>query len=76
MTECIFRRRGGINMADFFKDSNGFFSMNRLICFGCYVSGSVIGLLSVFKGIPEGVVAGTVLAAVGAGAKALQKKFE
>ena len=63
-------------MADFFKDGNGFFSMNRLISFGCYVSGSVIGLLSVFKGIPEGVVAGTVLAAVGAGAKALQKKYE
>ena len=63
-------------MRDFFRDGNGFYSMNRLICFGCYVSGSVIGLLSVFKGIPEGVVAGTVLAAVGAGAKALQKKYE
>jgi len=63
-------------MSGFFKDDKGNKSMNRLISFGCYLSGSVIGLLSVFKGIPEGVVAGTVLAAVGAGAKALQKKYE
>ena len=68
--------RGDIDMNNFFKDDQGSWSMNRLISFGCYLSGSVIGLLSVFKGIPEGVVAGTVLAAVGAGAKALQKKYE
>ena len=63
-------------MVGFFKDDKGNLSMNRLISFGCYLSGSVIGLLSVFKAIPEGIVAGTVLAAVGAGAKALQKKYE
>lgn len=63
-------------MAGFFKDDNDNSSMNRLISFGCYLTGSIVALLSVFKTIPEGVVAGTALAAVGAGAKALQKKYE
>lgn len=63
-------------MNGFFKDDNGNQSMNRLISFGCYLSGSIIGLLSVFKGIPEGIVAGTTLAAVGIGMKTLQKKYE
>ena len=63
-------------MKNFFKDDKGNLSMNRLISFGCYLSGSVIGLLSVFKGIPEGVVAGTTLAAIGIGMKTLQKKYE
>lgn len=63
-------------MKEFFEDEKRHLSMNRLISFGCYLSGTVVSLFCIFNAIPEGIVAGCILAAVGAGAKALQKKYE
>ena len=63
-------------MIGFFQDDKGNRSMIRLLSFGCFVTGSIVAVIGVIITMPEAVMAGTGLAAVGLGTKTLQKKYE
>lgn len=60
----------------FFHDGQGHLSMVRLLAFLCCLFGSGIAVGGLIVGMPEAVVSGSVLAAVGVGGKTLQKKYE
>jgi len=63
-------------MSGFFQDDKGNKSMIRLLSFGCFVTGSIIAIIATLRVMPEAVMAGTGLAAVGLSLKTLQKKYE
>ena len=63
-------------MKGFFEDDKGNKSMIRLLSFGCYVTGTIVAVIGVIIAMPEAVVSGSALTAVGLGTKTLQKKYE
>lgn len=63
-------------MNGYFRDDNGHKSMIRLLSFGCYVTGSIVALGGLIIAMPEAVVSGCTLTAVGLTMKTLQKKYE
>lgn len=63
-------------MKEFFVDKKGKYSMMRLLVFGCFITGSIMAISSVFMKFSEGVWAGTGLAAIGIAGKYGQKKTE
>ena len=63
-------------MIGFFQDDKGNRSMIRLLSFGCYITGTIVAVIGVIIAMPEAVVSGSALTAVGLGTKTLQKKYE
>jgi len=63
-------------MRGFFEDDKGNKSMIRLLSFGCYVTGTIVAVIGVIIAMPEAVVSGSTLTAVGLATKTLQKKYE
>ena len=63
-------------MSGYFQDDKGKKSMMRLLSFLCYCGGIAVALGGVIRNMPEAVISGTGLAAVGVGMKGIQKKTE
>lgn len=63
-------------MNGYFQDDKGNKSMMRLLAFMCFFLGSVVAVGGLFAEMPQAVISGCGLAAVGIGVKGIQKRFE
>lgn len=63
-------------MSGYFQDDKGNKSMMRLLAFMCFFLGGVVAVGGLICQMPQAVMSGAGLAAVGIGVKGVQKRFE
>ena len=65
-----------MNRDGFFRDDKGNLSMVRLLAFMCFCLGAIVAIGGLACSMPQAVISGASLAAVGVGVKGMQKRYE